>query len=153
MDIFEAATQLKNQLSGMPWFVAVLAKDKLAPHRLVVLTEWQSLDIINSIPMKFENYQVLVHFANRKKDKVEVTSAAPEVISEYAVSKETDLVKELTRLENICGTHTLCDLFFECHDGSNAVTNLSERYPDIRKAMDRLYAEHGFEAINNELES
>lgn len=62
------------------------------------------------------------------------------------------LQNELGRLEKICGTNTLSDIFFEIKDGKNAVTNLSARYPEVRTRMENLFDEYGFDVIYEELE-
>jgi hypothetical protein len=62
------------------------------------------------------------------------------------------LQDELDRLEKICGTNTLSDIFFEIKDGKNAITNMSSRFPDVRKSMDKLYDTYGFDVLYEELE-
>lgn len=62
------------------------------------------------------------------------------------------LTDELDRLERICGTNILGEIFFECHDKNNAVTNLSIKFPEVRRAMDKLYDQYGFDLLYDELE-
>lgn len=62
------------------------------------------------------------------------------------------LQKELDRLEKICGSYTLQDIFYEIQDGRNAVTNLSARYPEVRKGMEMLYEIYGFDVIYEEMD-
>ena len=62
------------------------------------------------------------------------------------------LQNELTRLEKVCGSFTLQDIFYEIQDGKNAVTNLSSRYPEVHQAMKRLFDEYGFDVIYEELD-
>lgn len=62
------------------------------------------------------------------------------------------LQNELDRLEKVCGSHTLQDIFYESHDGKNAVTNMSKHYVDVRKSMDKLIQEYGFDVIYEELD-
>lgn len=68
---------------------------------------------------------------------------------ELRVQKLTD---ELDRLEKICGTNILADVFFECHDQKNAVTNLSDKFPEIRHRVQKLYDEYGFDVLYEQLE-
>ena len=63
-----------------------------------------------------------------------------------------DLCKELDRLERISGSNALQDIFYEIHDGKNAVTNLSARYPEVRTSLERLYQDYGFDVIYEELD-
>jgi hypothetical protein len=62
------------------------------------------------------------------------------------------LQKELDRLEKQCGSYTLQDIFYEIQDGKNAVTNMSARYPEVRKGLEKLYSQYGFDVIYEELD-
>ncbi len=62
------------------------------------------------------------------------------------------LQAELDKLEKICGSYTLQDIFYEIQDGKNAVTNMSARYPEVRKGMEKLYDQYGFDVIYEELD-
>lgn len=62
------------------------------------------------------------------------------------------LQRELDKLEKACGSYTLQDIFYEIQDGKNAVTNMSARYPDVRKSLERLYNLYGFDVIYEELD-
>lgn len=62
------------------------------------------------------------------------------------------LQKELDKLERQCGSYTLQNIFYEVHDGKNAVTSDSERYPEVRHGMERLFKLYGFDTIYEELD-
>jgi len=62
------------------------------------------------------------------------------------------LETELFRLEKACGSNTLQDIFYEIKDARNAVTNLSARYPDVRKSLEKLYEQYGFDVIYENLD-
>lgn len=62
------------------------------------------------------------------------------------------LQDELEKLEKICGSYTLQNIFYEIQDGKNAVTNLSVRYPEVRQRMEKLYDMYGFDVIYEELD-
>jgi hypothetical protein len=47
----------------------------------------------------------------------------------------------------MCGSNIMQDIFYEVHDKENAVTNLSAKFPDVRKSMEKLYAQYGFDLI------
>lgn len=158
MDVVETAMQLKNQFQNEDWYNDIIVENSKLPHKIIVYTNRQTLDILNSIPVQLNNYQILVHFANRPISKLGAlwgTNPVPskEVISQFIKTTETDLVKELDRLEKICGAHSLESIFYEIQDKQNAVTNLSERYPDVRKSLEYLFNVYGFNAIFNELET
>jgi hypothetical protein len=73
--------------------------------------------------------------------------------SEFFPVKDTErLANELDRLSSICGDNILQAVFYEVHDGKSALTNFSAKYPVIKKEMEQLYVEYGFETINEEWE-
>jgi hypothetical protein len=81
-----------------------------------------------------------------------VEDGVEELPSSFLQFDLNDLCKELDRLEKICGSNALQDIFYEVHDGKNAVTNLSNRYPDVRKSLEQLYQDYGFDVIYEELD-
>jgi hypothetical protein len=87
-------------------------------------------------------------------DEAELVDAdgAVELPSSFLQFDLNDLCKELDRLERMCGSNALQDIFYEVHDGRNAVTNLSARYPDVRKSLEQLYQDYGFDVIYEELD-
>lgn len=78
----------------------------------------------------------------------------PQMVDEAAESiiDIDELVIELDRLEKICGVNGLESIFYEVHDGNNAVTNLGARYPEVKKSIQKLYNKYGFDIIYEELE-
>ena len=62
------------------------------------------------------------------------------------------LEDELDRLEKMCGSNCLQDIFYEIRDGRNAVTNHSTRYPEVRTRLEKLYNEYGFDVIYESLD-
>ena len=62
------------------------------------------------------------------------------------------LQKELDKLERLCSSYTLNDIFYEIQDGKNAVTNMSARYPEVRTRLEKLYNLYGFDVIYEELD-
>lgn len=62
------------------------------------------------------------------------------------------LQKELDKLEKMCSSYTLNDIFYEIQDGKNAVTNMSARYPEVRQRLEKLYSMYGFDVIYEELD-
>lgn len=62
------------------------------------------------------------------------------------------LTDELDRLEKLCGTHILQEIFYEVHDGKNKVTNMSARYPVVEQGVKKLYDKYGFDTIYEELD-
>ena len=80
-----------------------------------------------------------------------------DIVTEVAGPEEEEksllyLQNELTRLEKICGSYTLQDIFYEIQDGKNAVTNMSARYPEVHTRLQKLYSLYGFDVIYEELD-
>lgn len=162
---------LHDRFANKDWFHSV-GKDQHG--RLVVYVKYMCDETTSDIPRKIDGVNVLCHFASSKNLSKELfshkefqskTISLPRVsmgvedLGESDDVEETntslnlrELVDELDRLEKICGTNILSSIFFETHDKHNAVTNLSTKYPEVRKAMNALYQNYGFDIIYEELE-
>jgi hypothetical protein len=130
---------------------------------LIVYTLWQSSEVLSSIPEYIEGYRVLVRFSCSLVEtplvkKAELgsfnclplkTIPSPAPVVELNINL---LTRELDRLEKICGSHTLQDVFYEIHDGKNAVTDMSKRYPEVRTSLEELFATYGFDVIYEEID-
>lgn len=180
MDSKEALkVQLRNLYRNKDWFADVGTDQN---GRYVVYIKYMCPETISGIVDYYEGTQVVVHFdMSRTATREQFTSnlSAPGaslkqyVAAEYATSVKAPWVElkgdvtvepaeedkslrhltdELDKLEKLCGTNTLQDIFYEIHDGDNAVTNLSDRYPVIRAGLDRLYDEYGFDIVYEELD-
>jgi hypothetical protein len=163
MEIVEQLAILNKMFDSQDWF----AKTGLDQYgRPVVYVHRSSLEIERSIPRQIDGRQVLVHFmssATVSKDKfveeIRLASVAPLTVVQELVYEEPEpvldldiLIMELDRLEKVCGKNILQDVFYEAHDGKNAVTNLSSSYPEIREDVDALYDEYGFDIIFDQLD-
>jgi len=165
MNFNEKFDELSNQLKTRDWFYDI-SRDKYG--RVVVYALWMSGDILSEVPHTLCGKQVLLHFANiRKEEDHKMVSLSDLHINDYEEDREakeavvettdeitslSELTNKLDKLEKICGTNTLGDIFFESHDGKNAVTNWSAKFPDIRKDMDKLLNKFGFDVLYEELE-
>ena len=177
MNINQALDVLSRLLKNNDWFYeAEIDKDK----NLVAYVHWMDGKILREVPDNVEEHRVLVHFSvNKTATREQYTSddkAAPmplvnpsvvdvtheaeylgndeteELPSSYLESDLSDLTKELDRLERICGSNILQDIFYEVHDGPNHVTNLSVKFPEVKKAVEKIYDEYGFDIIYEELD-
>jgi hypothetical protein len=166
MEMQEGAKSLAKLLDPYDWFYDVLAEK----HRYVVYVHRMEKEQDDIIPDRVLGHQVVVHFADAllaSKDKYLVparTNSLPlyqetleqvediDLPSDVVVPDTSALTRELDRLEKICGTHILGDIFFETHDRKNAVTNLSSRFPEVSHSMFQLYQKYGFDAIYDQLE-
>jgi hypothetical protein len=162
MEVNECLNALESMYKDREWFHSV-GVDNIG--RSVVYIKFNCKETIFDIPDEVCGKQVLVHSAGSKTATREqytnvkepslvlVPKVEEEIVdvTEYAMQDLDDLVKELDRLEKLCGTHVLQDIFYETHDGKNALTFLSERFPEVRASMDKLYETYGFDVIYDEL--
>ena len=178
MEIDSSLEALRNLCQEHDWF-SDTGVDEYG--RLVVFIKYQCEATLRDIPASINGKQILVHFASSLTATREKytdqdmpvrtcnpsTPPPPSTDSKLELVDETeyslyyakhsvsvdDLVQELDRLEKICGSNILQDIFYEIHDGSNnAVTNLSSKYPEVRDMMEKLYDEYGFDIIYEELD-
>lgn len=164
MSISESLTTVRELCNGKEWFNDVVPGDH---DRIIVCVNHMDNETHTLIPDFINNHQVLVHYASYysidkdkytdKQTKLVVVNDLPipsrsGLVSDVPAPDFDFLVSELDRLERIGGSNILFDVFFEEHDGKNAVTNLSAKYPEIRKSIHDLYEIYGFDIIYDELE-
>ena len=168
MNVNDVLDHLSKSFKGRDWFFDVGLDEYSRP---VVYVNYMTPTVLTDVPSYVEDFQVQVHFAAAKKaDKVgyiananHIPFSTPAVpLKAVVVSPPKDetesepdiahLTRELDRLERICGTNILQDIFYEIHDGSNAVTNLSSRFPDVREGMQGLYKLYGFDVVYEEMD-
>jgi hypothetical protein len=174
MDKQEGMDQLDRMYKDREWYHSV-GLDQYG--RIVVYVKFMNHETLHDIPDNMGKHQVLVHFSGSKTAtsaqfvsqpqapgatlKAHVPEADPpeplDIVTEVAGTEEEEksilyLQNELSRLEKICGSYTLQDIFYEIQDGKNAVTNLSARYPEVRQRMEKLYNLYGFDVIYEELD-
>jgi len=150
--ISDSLSEVKNYLKHHDWFHDV---DVDSLGRIAVYVNFMNPMVFKIVPERVDGTHVLIHFAGsktiRKEDFVqELTSTPPK--EEDSDKEFLELYSKLNELETICGLNILTDIFFESHDASNAITNLSSKYPEIREKMNSLYEEYGFDVIHDELE-
>jgi hypothetical protein len=168
----ETISGLTQLLSNHSWFNGV-GVDNFG--KLIVYVSHATLEIMNAIPDKFENKRVVWQYASSKSEVVAAKYAVvykptyhnapiyvPNIIPvDQPLPKYTEsdiepdlkfLISELDRLEKLCGSRVLQDLFYEVHDGKNSVTTLKNKFPEIYDDVLDLYEEFGFDIMYNELD-
>lgn len=173
----EALKELETLLDPYDWFYEVVAEAR----RYVVYVIYMDKSQNNIIPDFVQGRQVVIHFSTWapgvKKEFINKPSLTLKPYDPFArvpleiISKDDmemfyatgtphsdtkpsiiALTNELDLLEKEVGSNILQDVFYETHDGINAVTNLGSRYPEVQRRMKRLYNEYGFDTIYNELD-
>lgn len=156
---------LHDTFKDRDWFHSV---DLDKYNRAVVYVKYMCDETTHDIPRQVDGVNVLVHFATSKNIKKElyahkgfkpkevIVSEAVEDLGaddiEFIEEPNTpldlrELVAELDRLEKMSGSNIMQDIFYEVHDGANAVTNLSSKFPDVKRGMEKLYQQYGFDLI------
>lgn len=172
MNINESMDLLSKMFKHNDWFFDIEIDKN---NNLVMYTHWMNGEILKQVPSDIEGHQVFLHFSSAKLAKredfvniapiplvnikaLDVTSDAEYLGQEVELSSSnleldlSDLIKNLDSLEKICGTNILQDIFYEIHDEPNNVTNLSAKFPEIRKSLENLYDRYGFDIIYEELD-
>lgn len=170
MNSSDGMNTLSDLCKGKDWFFDI-GTDSIG--RYVVYVKYMNMETMTLIPNSIGDKQVLVHFAgsltskreqfindsNARKEYVPISIQKPlevDILDELSGDTEEKstvyLQNELERLEKVCGSFTLQDVFYEIHDGKNAVTNMSARYPEVRTGLERLFDQYGFDVIYEELD-
>lgn len=171
MDTTEALDLLTRMFQDLDWF-SEAGLDQFG--RLVVYVKTLNLDVYTAVPDKIGGRQVLVHYASSKAasrdqfvgsvkkmvppplpvvemDAIDLTDEA-ELLEDETPPDLRSLTNELDRLEKMCGSNIMQDIFYEVHDGHNAVTNLSVKFPEVRTGLEKLYQRYGFDVIYEEMD-
>lgn len=132
-----------NSLEQYDWFCdAELGQF----NKFIVYVDKFDMKTISLIPLHIGGYHVVFHYIASQPSKNIITPPETKVLS------ISDLIIELSYLKDICGAKSLESIFYEVHDQDNAVTSVSEFYPEVKKAMDRLYQDFGFDLIYEQLD-
>lgn len=150
MNVSEGIEQLKNLCKEKNWFSNVEFDG-----RYIVYVHFMNMETITFIPISINDKQVVVHFASSLK-LIEINKIIIEDLSEDVEFIEEGqnlayLIEKLDKLKRDCGLFTLQSIFFETHDKKNAVTNISDRYPEIKKEIEELYNQYGFDVLYDEI--
>lgn len=162
MDFNEGMIQLSQFCKGKDWFFDIGTD---ACNNYVVYAKFMNQEMLTNIPREMAGKRVLVHFAAAKlASKVQFTEqyswrtlpAEPleDVVQEEVVEENSIqyLQESLDYLEKQCSSNILQNIFYEIHDGRNAVTNLSGKFPDVHQVLFKLYNQYGFDQIYEELD-
>jgi hypothetical protein len=162
MELNEGMIQLNQLCKGKDWFFDI-GTDTSGNY--IVYVKFMDLKTLTFIPDTMAGRSVLVHFAASKlanKDqfinksnihRLEFSDETSSIFDTVEGNELGFLIKELDELKFICEFDILESIFWEVHDGPNSVTNCSAMFPEVRKRMEKLYDQYGFDVIHNEFES
>jgi hypothetical protein len=161
--------ELQEQYEDRDWFAEV-GLDEYS--RCVVYVKYMNRETLAIPTYTEEGREVCVHFLSSKmvtRDQfvekqggvslpvyqplmapfpIDLMTELTELTEQVTENKSlVYLQRSLERLEKDCGSNILQDLFYELHDGKNAVTNNSSRYPEVWKKLGKLYEIYGFDVI------
>lgn len=148
---------LINKFNKYDWFHSV-GQDQY--KRTVLYVKYLNSEVL--LETKDLDRNILIHFSesflafsedytiNASASKIPVLAS---VINSTIELDEIDIHEELWNLQRICGRDNLENIFYEVHDGDDAVTSLSSEFPEVRVAMEVLYNNAGFDVLFEELDS
>ncbi len=176
MELADAIHELHSKLFYYDWYAKRTEVNPILHRCLVAYVHRMIPEVYAVVPDNVGDWQVRVHFvasvtASADAFKVDPKSFTvsptavftPEAIREMKVlpvinldptveEVDLDVHNECWQLAKICGWQNLEDLFFEVHDGDNAVTSLRESFPDAFEKLSMLYALVGFDVLSDELD-
>lgn len=159
MNTKEGLVKLNEMYEDRAWYEDV-GLDQYG--RYVVYVGFMNKETMTDIVSELDHKQVIVSFYVNKTVTREqfISNPTKTYVADSFILDDLEeedksifhLQKELDNLEKICGSFTLQDIFYEIQDGKNAVTNMSLRYPEVRKGLERLYDQYGFDVIYDEID-
>lgn len=138
----EQLQQLKDSLSNNPWFYDVRLDTF---NRTVVYVHYMNQEVFHSIRMITDS--ACIHYASYAQCTKE------KYVDNLSGELDVDhLSSEIDYLQSICKADLLKDIFYEIHDGDDAVTNFSSTSPEVRDMLQSLYNTYGYDLLYEKLE-
>jgi len=145
--------QLNQICDGKDWFNGI---DVDTAGRYIVYANFINAEVFQTVPSTLNSKQVLIHFASNKNAKAEQFAFDPNAPTEVIDMDDisiSSLISSLDCLKKEYGSFVLETIFFEIHDGDDAITSLSPSYPVARNEMQKLYDQFGFDVLFSEFET
>jgi hypothetical protein len=136
-----------NYLSRYPWFHSI---GKTKDGRIVVYVTKMNSEVLHAVPNNIYENQVLLHFVSFKD--FDPNKMANYIYTTTQVEQKPDLKQLVDKLKSESSPGLVQDIFYEIHDGDNAITDESWKHPKIRLALEQLYGEFGFDSVYDQLE-
>lgn len=151
---YEVMTTVQQSLEGKQVLINYASSKPENLKKYSVSYDWNRPAVNKEIPFDpFARDPRVGELSLEDLTKLQAPAAPPiKYVDDIDIINLDELIAELDRLERVCGSHGLQDIFYEVHDGKNAVTNLGSKYPDVKRDMHRLYDRYGFDIIYEELD-
>lgn len=178
MQMSEAIEELHKQLFYYDWYAKKVDKNPILWNSIVAYVNYFNMEVYKTVPDKIGDFQVRIHFIGsytakadyfktpppatkdtfyKLVEEIEKDGPLPSVLAasfdedDVVGFTEVDVPEEVWQLSKLCGWETLEDIFYEVHDGPNAVSNKSKDFPAVRSKMEELYALVGFDVLADEI--
>lgn len=168
MDSSEVMLSLSKQLEKFEWFTGRMEINPILHHSIVVYVKYMNSEVYREVPDVvngwairpwFVGYADCTHVISKpstlEKMASEVGTLPTGMLAAGPPPFESglDFHHEVWKLSKVCGRSKLEDIFYEIHDGEDAVTNQSANFPEIRTKLEALYDEFGFDVLFDEFDN
>lgn len=165
----DAIHRLHVLLHGREWYAGKVLANPNLHNSIIAYVKYNTLEIEEAVPRLMEGYDVRVHFAGSLGESAKPNTtlgvfnpsalapqpvvAAPEPSSDdFMLAPAGDIHNALWNLRRACGRENLENIFYEIHDGTNALTCVSKEFPEVRTKLQTLYDEFGFDILFEEID-
>lgn len=150
MENNKSLNTLNQMFKNQSWFHSV-GLDEF--NRPTVYAKFISPEIEKSVPRELDGKQVMLHFSATKtltrdsfvndKTKIQFSDSSLE-IEDLSI---LELQNKLDELSDLYSFSDIKDVFWEVHDGINAVTSVAKMFPSLKNELQKLYDEFGFDVL------
>lgn len=105
--------------------------------KIIVYVKYMNSKVLSEVPIKFNNKNVFVHYADFKEAK-------------KVNFQEFDLKNISARAREI-DPELLKTIFYEINDGDDAITNVKDEYIEIYNLIKPVYDKYGFDVTHDAL--
>ena len=180
MELSEALDQLNKKLFSYDWYAKKVEKNSILHGSIVAYVHRMDSEVYALVPDYIGPWTVRIHYiasffgpeksvyqtmvdAQKVEAKSKLQKLADEIgdlpttlLAVGSLEREdnmldVDVSDEIWKLSKLCGWQNLEDIFYEVHDGVNAVTNQSEAFPEVRTKLEYLYELVGFDVLADEI--
>ncbi len=179
MELSEALSTLNQKMFYYDWYAKKVAVNTMLYNSIVVYAHRIDAAVYAAVPDKIGNWDVRVHFFASYNANADTFKVAPKTLLEQFATKvgtvptgmlaatsltppveevtelteeDFDVSEEVWQLSKQCGWDALEEIFYEIHDGPNAITERSKDFPGVAASIKELYDLVGFDVLAEEIE-